>query len=138
MEFWTEACVMDQAGEVLSARRSRRRRSLAEKRRIVDLTLQPGSSVSLVARANGVNANQVFAWRRAFERGGLAETSVSPTSLLPVTVSAESEVAQPSSLGERSMAVGSIHIEFEGRALISIEGGADPTLVRVILESLRK
>jgi transposase len=129
---------MDQAGEVVGARGSRRRRSLAEKRRIVDLTLQPGSSVSLVARANGVNANQVFAWRRAFERNGLAGASVASTGLLPVTVSAGSDVAQPSSTGERSTAAGSIHIQFEGGALISIERGADPTLVRVILESLRK
>jgi transposase len=129
---------MDQAEEVLAERRTRRRRSLAEKRRIVDLTLQPGSSVSLVARANGVNANQVFAWRRAFEKGGLREAHVASTGLLPVTVSAGSELTEPSSTGEQLKAAGSIHIEFEGRALISIEGGADPGLVRVILESLRK
>ena len=45
----------------------------AEKRRIVELTFEPGASVALVARANGVNANQVFKWRRAFERGELVE-----------------------------------------------------------------
>ena len=33
---------------------------------------------------------------------------------------------------------GSIHIEFPGRALISVESGADPALLRSILESLRK
>ena len=47
--------------------------SVAEKRRIVELTLEPGASVALVARAHGVNANQVFEWRRAFERGELVE-----------------------------------------------------------------
>ena len=31
-----------------------------------------------------------------------------------------------------------IHIELQGRALISIESGADPALLRTILESLRK
>jgi transposase len=33
---------------------------------------------------------------------------------------------------------GCIHIELQGRALISIESGADPALLRTILESLRK
>ena len=48
-------------------RRVRRWRSVAEKRRIVELTREPGASVALVARAHGVNANQIFAWRRAFQ-----------------------------------------------------------------------
>jgi len=33
---------------------------------------------------------------------------------------------------------GSIHIEFPGKAMISVERGADAMLVRSILESLRK
>jgi len=54
-------------------RRVRRFRSVSEKRRIVELTLEPGASVALVARAHGVNANQVFKWRRPFEIGELVE-----------------------------------------------------------------
>ena len=61
---------------------------LSEKRRIVELTLEPGASVAQVARAHGVNANQVFKWRRAFERGELVEPASASTALLPVTVSA--------------------------------------------------
>jgi transposase len=67
-------------------RRVRRRRSLAEKRRIVELTLQPEASVALVARAHAVNANQVFWWKRAFERGELLVPGVASAGLLPVTV----------------------------------------------------
>jgi len=126
---------MDQ-GDGVPKRRVRKRRSVAEKRRIVELTLQPGASVALVARAHGVNANQVFKWRRDFERGALAEPRVVSTGLLPVTVSAGPDTAQSSGICER--ATGSIHVELAGRALLSIEHGADPTLLRVILESLRK
>src|SRR5437764_14889281 len=36
----------------------------AFKRQIVAETLEPGSSVSLVARRHDVNANQLFKWRR--------------------------------------------------------------------------
>jgi transposase-like protein len=38
------------------------RRSVAEKRRIVELTFQPGQSVARVALAEGVNSHQVFQW----------------------------------------------------------------------------
>ena len=61
--------------------------SVAEKRRIVELTLVPGASVALVARAHGVNANQVFKWRRDFERGELSEPVSASASLLPVVLS---------------------------------------------------
>jgi transposase-like protein len=60
---------MVQSEGSVAERRARRWRSIAEKRRIVELTLEPGASVALVATSHGVNANQVFKWRRAFERG---------------------------------------------------------------------
>jgi len=40
----------------VAERRVRRWRSVTGKRRIVELTLEPGASVALVARANGVNS----------------------------------------------------------------------------------
>ena len=61
------------AEEEVSGRPIRRWRTLSEKRRIAELTFEPGASVSVVARANGVNANQVFKWRRALKRGELNE-----------------------------------------------------------------
>ena len=51
----------------------RRRRSLEEKRRIVEQTLEPEASVARVARAHGVNANQVFHWRRQYRQGLFGE-----------------------------------------------------------------
>ena len=132
---------MVDVGEVSSGGRVRRWRSVAEKRRIVELTLEPGASVALVARANGVNANQVFKWRRAPERGELVEPATISTALLPVTLSASSETAiatREAGAKEQPTAGGAIHIEFPGRAMISVECGADPALLRSILESLRK
>jgi transposase len=121
-----------------STRRVRRFRSVAEKRQIVDLTLKAGASVALVARAHGLNANQVFKWRRAFERGELVD-SAACTALLPVTVAAptEAEIREPAAQQQPATS-GSIHIEFPGQAMISVESGADPALLRSILESLRK
>ena len=62
------------------------RRSVAEKRRIVELTLLPGQSVARVAQAESVNSHQVFQWRRAYRNGLLAADS---TALLPVALSVE-------------------------------------------------
>ena len=117
---------MVQAEGLGAERRVRRWRSVAEKRRIVELTLQPGASVALVARAHGVNANQVFKWRRAFERGELSEPGVASTGLLPVTVSGCETATGSSGVYEGPTPPASIHIEFPGRALIRVESGADP------------
>jgi len=114
-------------------RRARCWRSVAEKRRIVELTLEPGASVAAVAPAEGVNANQVFRWRRSFERGDLVELASSPA-LLPVRVSRE-PMQGP---GIQPSACGSIHIELAGRAVISVESGADPVLLRAVLETFSK
>jgi transposase len=120
-------------------RRPRRFRSVAEKRRIVELTLEPGASVALVARAHGVNANQVFKWRRAFDRGELVEPATLPTALLPVTVSTPLAAAmQEPAAQQQPVTSRSIRIEFPGRAIISVESGADSVLLCSILESLRQ
>jgi transposase len=122
-----------------SERRIRRFRSVAEKRQIVNLTLEPGASVALVARAHGLNANQVFKWKRAFERGELVDSTAACTALLPVTVAASSEAETREPASKHHCATsGSIHIEFPGRAMLTVESGANPALLRSILESLRK
>jgi transposase-like protein len=56
-------------------RQRRQRYSIAEKRRIVEETLAEGASVARVARAHGINANQVFGWRRLYLAGRLGERS---------------------------------------------------------------
>jgi transposase len=127
--------------EAGTGRRPRRFRTVSEKRRIAELTLEAGASVALVARAHGVNANQVFKWRRALKRGELNEPAAASTALLPVTLSATCEAAIDTGEADSKQAPapgGSIHIEFPGRAMISVELGADPSLLRSILESLRK
>ncbi|AXC15590.1 putative transposition-related protein [Acidisarcina polymorpha] len=104
----------------------------------MQLTMEPGASVAEVARAHGLNANQVFKWRRAFERGELTEPY---TALLPVAVSSlsEPEIEPAEQLPQtQTTSSGSIHIELPGRAVISIESGADHVLIRTVLESLRK
>lgn len=82
-----------------------------------------------MAQTNGLNANQVFTWRRTFERDELAEVAPAFTALLPVMVSVPCktarEAAQPA-MEEAPWPAGAIHIEFPGQAMIRVESGADP------------
>jgi transposase len=129
---------MVHAEDVGSGRRVRRWRSVAEKRQIVQWTMEPGASVAEVARVHGLNANQVFKWRREFERGELTE---SYPALLPVRVAAPSEFKIEAAEQRREIPPsnsGAIHIELPGRAMITVESGADDSLVRAVLESLRR
>jgi transposase len=126
----------------MEASKVRVRRSVAEKRRIVELTFQPGQSVARVALAEGVNSHQVFQWRRAYRIGELTEAGEQASSLLPVIVSAAGSAGlveqQQIASEERSDSSGAIHIEFPGRVAISVEHGADRAALQTILESLRK
>ena len=116
----------------------RQRRSIAEKRRIVEETLVEGASVARVARAHGINANQVFGWRRLYQTGRLGERKPA-MKLLPVRVSESLPAPQPEKRGSAELPKpqpGTIHIELR-QAQVRIEGNADAALVRVLLECLR-
>jgi transposase len=115
----------------------RQRRSIAEKRRIVEETLPPGASVARVARAHGVNANQLFGWRRLYLGGRLGEAKPG-VKLLPVRVSGSlpTPVAVERAVDIPKPQSGTIHLELR-HAQVRIEGNADPALVRVVLEYLR-
>jgi transposase len=111
----------------------RRYRALEEKRRIVEETFSEGVSVALVARAHGVNANLVFNWRKLYQAGRL---SGGRAKLLPVKVTPEGTLTT-SSGSSLSCSPGTIHIQLQ-HAQVSIEGNADPALLRVLLECLQR
>lgn len=55
--------------------------------------------------------------------------------LLPVIVSDSAEQDVKEELDPRS---GSIHVEFPGRALVSIEAGVEPALATAVIERLAR
>lgn len=133
------------------SRNKRRYRSAEERRRIVEETLVPGTSVAIVARAHGVNANQVFAWRKLHQAGRLGSgnaTSITGANtscvrLLPVTVAAEVEPGQqqtavavnPRRNGDREPA-GVIELTL-AKAQMRVTGKVEAGVLRVLLECLR-
>ena len=61
--------------EILTEPQRRRRWSASEKLAMVEATYEPGVTVSLVARRNGIQPNQLFAWRKLAAQGALTATS---------------------------------------------------------------
>ena len=118
----------------------RRRRSLEEKWRIVEATLEPHASVARVARAHGVNANQVFYWRRQYRQGLLGEKNAETVKLLPVHVTeALVSGANRSSRGQAgdrtTEAAGTIQVELP-KGHLRITGRVDAEALRTVLEQL--
>jgi len=103
----------------------------------VEETLEAGASVARVALKYGVNANQVFQWRRLYRDGKLGATPESAMKLLPVSVTDDEELLRPEPIEVASSRLGAIHIELPGEVRISLEGSVDPAAVRAVLLSLR-
>jgi transposase len=125
-------------GETRAARKHRRR-TLDEKRRIVEETLSSGRSVAEIARAHEVNANQVFDWRRQYLEGRLGQTA-QDSSLLPVVVhdSEGGPVDEPAARNGRGTEVsGTIRVQLR-RWEIHIEGRPDPDTLRTVIECLSR
>ena len=112
-----------------SARRGPYRHYLSEfKQAVVEETLRPGASVALIAREHGVNANQVFHWRKLNREGLLGNAS---SAMLPVTLEPEVAADQANS----AQASGSLLIE-SGRLRVRIDGRPDAETLRVVLAEL--
>jgi transposase len=80
---------------VVKMRGARRSWSAEEKRRIVEESLRPGASVSVVARRHDLNANLLFTWRRRAgasaeagpeAAGPRAVTAPEPAEFVPIGV----------------------------------------------------
>ena len=131
---------MDTSERIVVKRAPRKRRSLEEKRRIVEQTLEPDASVARVARAHGVNANQVFHWRRQYRQGLLGEKNAEAVNLLPVHVT-EAWVSRANrsgrgQAGDRTTeAAGTIQVELP-KGHLRVTGRVDQETLRAVLEQL--
>ena len=58
--------------EIITGRERRRRYSAEQKFALVEETMQPGMTVSAVARLHGVSPSLLFKWRQLMSQGGRA------------------------------------------------------------------
>lgn len=120
----------------------RQRRTIEEKRRIVEETLAPGTSVAVIARRHEVNANLVFGWRRLYHQGLLEvrEGGVE-LAMMPVTKAASRRrrskrfKATPPAPSKRSVS-GPIEIRFPSGDRISLPGPVDPKALAHLIDLL--
>jgi transposase len=111
--------------EVITSVERRRRFSSAEKQQLVSASLEPGASVSAVAREAGIHPGQLYGWRRQLGvRAGIGFASVR---IAPET---------------GPVAGGTIEIEFATGARMRITGAVDPSAltaaVAVLAEGRRR
>lgn len=113
-----------------NARGHYRQHPLEFKRALVALSLEPGASVARIAREHGVNANQVFSWRRLYQQGRLGvPASVRDNGLLPVVLAPTA----PAPSNTSSDADGVIVLEL-GEVRVRIEGQPNATILAQVLD----
>src|SRR6516162_2599931 len=118
---------LGQGAAVSAPMKKQRRRTIKERRDIVEETLVPGASVARVARRHDVNANQVFYWRKLYREGRLGG---SPGQLLPVKVSPD-----PTEKANLAMGSGTMEIKV-GKGMVRVAGAVDVQALRAVLECL--
>ena len=117
--------------EVITSVERRRRWSAAEKQRLVAASLEPGASVSAIAREAGIDRGQLYAWRRQLRaRQGIR--------FAPVQIAAEvrppdvaAEVGPADVVGQ-----GAIEIEFASGARMRITGAVAGRTVAAAVAAL--
>lgn len=112
-------------------------RSAEEKRRIVEATFAPGTSIARVAREHGVNSNQVFQWRYEYRKGILGARSKPTAKLLPVVVTEPEAASIVSAVASQPSSRGTIRVAFPGGVFVYVERDTDLQLLRVVVEMLR-
>jgi transposase len=111
----------------------RRQWSAALKRQIMAETLEPGSSVSIVARRHNVNTNQLFKWRRELLPKAVVESgTMVPVAVVPVEMAPEHDRKQ-----RRVERTGVVEIEFGCGARVRLRGEVSFDTLRQVIELLR-
>ena len=102
----------------------------------------PGASVAVIARRHGVNANQLFSWRRQYRRGVLELVNApncEESALVPIAVAqTDAPLDRAVAIASESGTAGRIDIEFSGGRRVSVWGQADLETLTAILREFSR
>lgn len=124
--------------EVITSVERRRRWSRDEKERLVAASLEPGATVSEVARMAGLHVSQLFRWRKELCRHG--ETSVAP--FVPVEIGPSvpardvAEARSTTASARRRNSQGIIELDLGSGHRIRVDGEVDGDALRRVLDAL--
>ena len=108
--------------EVITSVARWRRFSSAEKQQLGSASLEPGASVSAVAREAGIHPGQLYGWRR--QLGVRARIGFAPVRIAPE--------ATPAGVADR----GTIEIEFATGVRMRITGAVDTVALTAVVAVL--
>lgn len=108
--------------EVITSVERRRRWSVAAKEQLVAASLEPGASVSALARDAGIHPSQLYGWRRQLR--GRSTIGFAPVQIAPETASTG------------LVGCGVIEIEFASGARMRVTGAVDPATVTATVAAL--
>ncbi len=122
--------------EVITSVERRRRWSREEKERLVAASLEPGVSVSEVARSAGIHVSQLFRWRKDLcDRVDADSSQLVPVEIVPAVVVPAVE-APSTSPGRRRRKSGIIEIELGGGRCVRVDRDVDIEALRRVLDAL--
>ncbi len=104
------------------------------KRRIVEETLLPGASVSIVARRHDVNANLVFGWRQLYEQGRLGESGSGQRFIQVGMMGNQASLPVPAS-GSRT--AGPIELELPSGVRLRVDSRIEEAVLRRVLRAVK-
>jgi transposase len=113
--------------EIITSVQRRRRWSAAEKRQLVEASLEPGASVSTLAREAGIHPGQLYGWRRQLRvlpAMGFAAVRIAPE-------------AEPTGVADPgTIRPGTIEIEFASGTRMRIVGAVDAAALTAAVAAL--
>ena len=118
--------------EVITGVGGRRRWTVDDKARIVEETLEPGATVSVVARRRGLTPQQLFAWRREARKRSVASEAAGPN-FIPAMV----ELASTHRRRRQPVApMAAIELDIGG-VRVGIGEGAKASIVSAVIRALK-
>ncbi|WP_370463150.1 transposase [Mesorhizobium sp.] len=124
--------------EVITSVERRRRWPRGEKERLVAASLEPGVSVSEVARSAGIHVSQLFRWRKELcDPVDAGSSQLVPVEIVPAVAPLAVEVPAPSaSPGRRRRKTGIIEIELGSGRRVRVDRDVDAEALRRVLDAL--
>jgi transposase len=118
--------------EVLTGVGGRRRWSMDDKARIVEESLEPGATVSEVARRHDIRPQQLFGWRRGMR---IVEPAAQQMTFVPALVEAAEKASRARPRPART-GRGDIELEIDG-VVVRVRRGAEAKTVGAVIKALK-
>jgi len=116
----------------LAKARARRHWSVESKRALVGQTLQPGETVSGVARRHGINPSMLFSWRKRFRDDPAVREQTAAIDFAAIAVPAPNSLPAQSSASSDAR----VDVEFASGVRMTLIGTVDPALAVALAKTL--